>query len=228
MRKENNVKSMAMLKEILAPMTWKERLEYLWEYYKLVAIFAVVVIAFVISIISTCLQPDVIYEGVGVNLDLPNYDTTYVVEDWLTVMGVDPKKETAKYSSIFVGDLDEEIVDTELAVGAQKVMLMVIAESLDYVLMDDQAVEFYLEKEIFGSLETMLSQEQLEQYAEKMIYAKVENQEIPVVLDISDTALAKACGVYGKGLYIAFPGNTGRTEWNDDFLEHLLKWEAAE
>ena len=228
MRNEGKAKSLATLKEILKPMTWKERLDYLWEYYKTVAIITVVIIALVASLISAWLQPEIIYEGLGVNIDLPNDDDiTYVTEDWVQKLGANPKKETARYSSIFVGELKEN-VDPELAMGAQKVMLMLIAESLDYILMDDQAVEFYMEKDVFGSLELTFTEEQLQQLEDRLIYWEIEGNKIPVVLDISDTPLAKNCGVYGEGLYIAFPGNTGRTELNDDFLEHLLQWEPAE
>lgn len=228
MKREGKAANLAALKEILAPMTKKERLEYLWEYYKAVPIVAVVVIAFLASMISSWLKPEIVFEGIGVNVDMIEDDDSYITEDWLQVMGGNAKKETARYSSLYIGSFEADTVETELAVAAQKVMLMAIAESLDYVLMDRSAVDFYIEKGIFSPLEKVLSQEQLEQFQDKMIYVELEdNTKIPVALDISETSFAKQCSVVGKELFIAFPGNTERAELSDDFFDYLLAWNQA-
>ena len=41
--------------EKLAPMTWKQRWEYIWEYYKLALIAAAVLIVFTVSMVRSSL-----------------------------------------------------------------------------------------------------------------------------------------------------------------------------
>ena len=67
------------LKEKMAGMTLQEKAEYLWEYYKwvlLVAAFAVIVIAMVVTgIVNT--SGEILYSGAAVNVPLSEGTTEY-------------------------------------------------------------------------------------------------------------------------------------------------------
>ena len=51
-----------------------------------------------------------------------------------------------------------------------------------------------------------------------------EDETYLVAIDISDVPFVKKHIVSPDKVYIAFPGNTGRTERNAAFVEYLLNW----
>ena len=55
--------------EKLAPMTWKQRWEYIWEYYKLALIAAAVLIVFTVSMVRSSLyqQKKLLISGIFIN-----------------------------------------------------------------------------------------------------------------------------------------------------------------
>ena len=75
------------------------------------------------------------------------------------------------------------------------------------------------------TLDAVFSAEYLETIQERIVYIKnYEGAEVPFAIDLTDTAFAKACHLEKFGLYIAFPGNTGRNDQLDEFVDYLLNW----
>lgn len=216
------------LKEILAPMTWRERMEYLWEYYKIVFFVLIAVLLVINSIIGIKRMPDVVFNGTAANVVVPDGGESYLTEEWLQEIGGNPEKETVTFNLVMFPSRDELITEEELAY-AQKVTSLAAAQMLDYVLLDMNALEYYLGDRIFCSLENVLTQEQLKQFENKLVYLEEgDGTTYPVAVDISDTSFGQACATVDGMVFIGFPGNTERAELSDDFLDYLLKWETKE
>lgn len=229
MKRDGRATSLAKLKEILAPMTRKERWEYLWEYYKAVPIGIVLFIAVFGSAFMNLFAPTVVFEGAVVNVELPENGAAYITDQWLQVLDGDGKKEVVKYNPIYFKDiLDEDITAEEIQQSqnaAMQVTFMVTAQSLDYVLMDETAMRYYINQGVFSSLDKTLSQEQLQQLEELLIYAENEDgSRYPIAVRLSETDFGKACSSIEDKVFIGFPANTERAELGDDFLMYLMDW----
>lgn len=229
MERNGRATSLAKLKEILAPMTRKERLEYLWEYYKAIPIGIVVFIAVFGSAFTNLFAPDVIFEGAVVNVELPENGATYITDQWLQELGGDAKKEIVKYTPVYFEDLlGENVTSDDIQQSqnaAMQVTLMVTSQSLDYILMDETAMRYYINQRALSPLDKTFSQEQLQQLEEQVIYAEEEDgTRYPVAVRLSETAFGEACSSIEDKVFIGFPANTERAALGDDFLMYLLDW----
>lgn len=213
-------------RELTKGMTLTEKLEYLWEYYRwvlLVAAFAVIVASMVITgIVNT--SGEVLYSGAAVNVQLSEEGSRYLKEDLAEHLGAERNQKTELFVTTFT-DL-QTTSDLEMsAASAMRVVLMITAEDYDYVIMDQVALDFYKNHPVFTSLDEMFSDEILSQWEDAIVYHETEETgAYPVAIDITQTAFVQGCVAEGERVYIAFPGNTGRTEQNDDFLEYLTAW----
>jgi len=216
------------LKEILAPMTWRERLEYFWEYYKIVFYVLIAIVLIINSIIGIKRMPNIVFNGIAANVVVPDGAESYLMEDWLQEIGGDPEKERVSFNLITFPSREELITEDELAY-AQQAASLVSAQMLDYVLMDKNALEYYLGDRIFASLENVLTQEQLKQFENKLVYLEEGDGTIyPVAIDISDTSFGQACASIDGMVFIGFPGNTTLADLTDEFFDYILKWEIEE
>ena len=214
------------IKEMMRTMTFHEKLEYLWEYYKwvlLVAVFVVIVASMVITgIVNTSKQ--VLYSGAAVNVQLSEEGSLYLTQKLEDRFGT-KKGQSAELFVTSFADLQNTSDAQYSAMTAMQVVLMISAEEYDYVIMDEIALDFYKKHPVFTPLEEMFSDEILAQWENDIVCCETEEAGVyPAFIDITDTGFVQACVPEGKRVYIAFPGNTGRTEYNDDFLEYIIAW----
>ena len=208
-------------KDLTAGMTGKEKLEYLWTYYKwvlLVAVFAAMVIAMVVTAVINN-RTKYLYSGALVNVTPSEYAQTYLFEQWGEELGKNGKFETVNMTVISFGDLYSSTNEVE-AINAMRIPAMVAAGDLDYVITDNIGYNFYINHPVFSPLDTIFSPEELEQIDLPLIF----DQEgvHPIAFDITSTALAQDCFTRGEAIYLAFPGNSERTTHDFAFLTYLL------
>lgn len=214
------------LMETLKGMTFRERAEYLWEYYwwiLLVTAFAVIVIAMVVTgIVNT--SGEVLYSGAAVNVPLSEEGREYLTQELEEHFGAEKNQKTELFATSFDDLRTASDVEVSSA-AAMQVVLMITAEDFDYVLMDEVAFSFYKNHPVFTPLNEMFGQETLTQWDASVVYHETEEAgKYPIALDITDTGFVRDCAPGSGRIYIAFPGNTGRTNKNADFLAYLLNW----
>lgn len=245
-------KHLAELKETLAPMSWEDRMDHLWEYYKLALVPVVLVVAIVATVIVKANEPDVLFEGVVANVVLSEETDACITDEWMQILGGDPKNEVVRYSEAYFGDMTNPKNSDELQY-AQKPLLLAAAQELEYVIMDKNALTYYLAQEMFVPLADVLTQEQIQQLEVngQLFYVQEDNDEdeefddifaedfgeedeneedgvkYPAAVVLTETEFGKACRS-ADDVYIAFPGNTENAELSDDFLMYLLNWKATE
>ena len=211
-------------KELTAGMRAGEKLEYLWTYYKwvlVVAAFAAVVIAIVITAVINA-QTNILFSGALVNVSPTEEGQTYLTEQWQQALGAEGEHDTVKLTSFTFRDiLSGNATDVE-ANTAMRLAAMVAAQEVDYILTDDVGYRFYINHPVFSPLDTIFSPQELAGIDLPIIYS--EDGTTPMAFDISQTPFAQSCSVRSGIVYIAFPGNTGRTAMNTDFLEYLLRY----
>lgn len=215
--------------EAIAGMSLKQKAEYLWTYYKWVLAVAVAVIVIICIVVSSIMSKSVttLYSGIVINAELSEEGEDYLSDGWFTHLGGDEKKEKVDISSTYYNDLSVTQDPEADAAAAMKVTAMVAAKELDYIIMDEISFNYYKKAAIFSSPEEMLSQEQINQFSDKIVYYTDEEDGVtyPVAIDITDTAFSRNCLKASGKVYIAFCGNTGRTERNSEFFDYMLDWE---
>lgn len=213
-------------RELTQGMSAKEKLEYLWEYYKWV-LLVLAMVAMVAAMVITGIinkSVEILYSGVAVNVQLSEEGSRYLTQDLADELGAVGREKADLFVTSFQ-DL-QTTSDAEVnAAAAMQVVLMITTADYDYVMMDQTAFDFYKNHSIFASLETIFPPEVLAQYDASFVYHETqEDGRYPIAIDITECSFARGCIAEGDRVFIAFPGNTGRTELNDDFLAYLMDW----
>ncbi len=216
------------IKEILASMTFKEKVSYLWEYYKWIPIVTVLVIGSLISMIPGFIEnsKEVLIGGMTINVILDE-KTEQVLTDELFAFigGTDPSRQKVTLGSSILLETDESGDASSAYAVAMQLAAEVSVSELDYILTDPVGKALLENQGLVTTLDAVFSAEYLETIQERIVYIKnYEGAEVPFAIDLTDTAFAKACHLEKFGLYIAFPGNTGRNDQLDEFVDYLLNW----
>ena len=97
-----------------------------------------------------------------------------------------------------------------------KLTAMIAAQSLDYLLMDEVARDYYLKAANLIDLSSELTDAQLEAIRDSLVYQEQgDGSSIPLAVDLTGTAFAAQCGLPQKttrcawfhrphGLYFSF------------------------
>lgn len=210
------------IKETMKGMTGGEKLDYLWTYYKwvlVVAAFAAVVLSMVVTGIVNN-SKDILYSGAVVNLITTNEGQTCLTDDLHTALGGVSKQEVELFPVFFQNLQNASDVEVS-SYTAMQIVTKVAAQELDYVIMDEAAFSLYENHNIFMPLDTLFPEMV---WDENAIYHESEEGTYPIAIDVSNTDFAQKGIIGAEKVYIAFPGNTQRTEQNAVFLEYLLNW----
>lgn len=222
------VSKLQQLKDTLKDMTWEERLEHLWEYYKWYAIGFVAVVAIIVSVICSWVEnsKEVLYSGVTVNMAITEEGAAYLQDELFQKLRGEDETQRVDLTQHSLANL-EEAKDASYALSnAMKLASMITAGEVDYVILDAYSLSYYSSNDSFNSLEALFTPEFLAQFEGKIVTFKSDdnNQEYPVAIDISDMPFVKKNIASVDKVYIAFPGNTGRNARNVEFLEYLMNW----
>lgn len=212
----------------MSGMTFTKKLDHLWTYYKWVLVIAVIAVIVICTVVSSIRNKQIktLYSGMLINMEVSEEGGAYLTDQWQDVLGEDSQKQKVDLTTTFFQDPSTSL-SLELEAGSIiQVTALVAAKELDYMILDDVGFAYYKDRTIFAPLEEMFSAEQLEQMKDRLQYHEdEENGRYPIAIDISDSQFATDCLAGSENVYIAFPGNTGRTEQNYGFLEYLLNWE---
>ena len=158
--------------ETMKGLTWKERFQHFWEYYKWIAIAAVVVIAMTISIVSSVVQnsKEMLYSGVCINLSMSDEGNAYLTEGWFAKLGGNEKKQQIELVPMALNLEANALTDVESA-NNEKLIAMVTTGELDYMLMDASALTNAGKNGMFAPLEGFLSPEMIAKFEGKIAKA---------------------------------------------------------
>jgi len=177
------------LKQTLAPMTWPQRFEYLLTYYKWV-LGVVVAILFLISIIVTVVgnaRTEILLSGVLVNAPANEECYAYLTDGCLGYLNGQPPQAVELTQADLIPDSPVMGMDTTAAV-ISKIVGMISMDRLDYIITDEQAYDYFLQREMYADLRAVLPESELAVWQEHLVY---NDQEIPVAIDLSGTGFSR-------------------------------------
>lgn len=217
--------------EKLKPMTWKERVDHIWTYYKAVLFVSLVLILLPVGvIISFATKKDVLYGGMAINVDIRKVGVTYLTDDWREKLGGDPKKETVE---LYANAFDPEHGELESTYGvAMSTIARAESKTLDYIIVDETALEFYVVQEVYMDLNNVFTAQELEAFGKENVITITPEDNLsvrtPVAIDITDMAFAQDCLQAEGRIYLAFVGQEEKGQSYRAFWDYLLAWEQTE
>lgn len=182
-------------RKAFAAMSFKEKLAYFWDYYKVHTIAAVIVIVLVISFISSYQsnKPYAFY-AVLLNADTSadNNDTSVTwAQEFQDYADIDPESYQV-YIDTSIAISREGGGQYELA-NRQKMAAMMQIGDIHAILADTETFENYARLEYFTDLTTIFTEEELAPYADLLYYtdAAAFDEDTGTTLEEMDAAQEK-------------------------------------
>lgn len=215
------------LKKDLQPMSFREKLDHLWTYYKWVlgvlAIF-IVLICIVSSSIAN-INCETLISGMVINTDISLDGDNYLTVDYFErLRGVEGKQEVELAHLNFMDP--ETTTDIEFTYSAiMRIVADISGQQLDYVITDAVGMETCMDHDALMDLREVLTAEELELLADDLIYLYYDEdqQTVPVAVNLRNQAFSEHYIQSGSERYLAFIANTPRKEICRDFWEYLLE-----
>lgn len=223
-------------------LTGKQRVRYLWDYYKLpfVIVFIILYIIGFITYRHLTHKDTILYTGL-INF-APNEETLQKLsEDFLTYENRNTAKEDFKLYSGWYLTTDKDSQYYEYTYASQmKILASIDDEQLDIVLMDRESFDAFSQNGYLYNLEDLLKDSDLydqlnphlvnnivflEDNAKDINFdASIEfesvHEEYPMGLDLSECSMF-ADTTYSDTIYLGVIANTPRTEEVLHYLKYL-------
>ena len=217
------------LKETLAPMTFRERVENIWEYYKIVFLLAIVAIFLIVVIVINIVnaQVEVLFCGVLANADMSDAGYAYISDGYFAHLG-GGKMQTVRVNAVYFEYLSDQVNELDynynVAMGS---IGLVESKQLDYIIANENALEFYLEQDIIMDLREFFTPQELADMDPYLIFVILEEtgERFPVALNMEYVPFAREHMDLSKKMYFTVVANTQRKEQCRDFWDHLMAWE---
>ena len=213
----------------LKPMTWRKRLEHLWEYYReylwIVAVVVIFLCATVTSIIN--LSTDTVVRGMLVNIAIDQEGYNYLSEDYAEKLGVSKGEKVALTHTNFKS-LEDPTSTEDNAYAAMAVTNEVSAQILDYIILDQMSMEFYLNQGVYMDLEEFFTEEELAAIPrECLVYGREEGSTDMwlAAIDISNLDFVKDNVTSEGATYFAISGSTQHIDACHDIWQYLHDWQ---
>lgn len=215
-------------------LSWNDKLEYLWDYYKFHVLGIIFVLALVIAGIFYLKEDSKtdILNGYLLNSNWGDDKAQELLQEFAAAQGYDLEKGNAYFnSSVYI---DVQLQDQMSSVAYTKVMSDLDMKRTDFYFCNEEMFDYFGEKEAFLNLETAVSSELLEKYKERLITTTTYDEDGNVLktyvagIDVSDAPVLERMQqdgrIYEDGKIIfSIPYNTVRLERAMEFLDFLFE-----
>lgn len=157
------------LKADLKQMTFKEKLDHLWTYYKgyvLGAVVVVILISMVVSAYSNA-SKKIRVSGMLANVSMTQEGYNYLTKDYFKKLGLEEGKELVELQSADFTSLADPTSGEDNYYASQKLILQVASGDMDYAIVDELALDFYVHQDVFSDLRDVFPEDMMEELAEK-------------------------------------------------------------
>lgn len=227
----------------LKPMTFWEKVDHLWTYYKeylFVVLLVAVVVAFSVTALANSNKKSLL-SGMLINVSMTQTGYNYMTQDYHTYLGATPVWEVVQLDATNFSSLEDP---TSMEDNYNKSMMLIArvgGQMLDYALVDKMALEFYATQEVFLDLREFFTEEEIAAMGDRVIWMAPEPEEGYTAEDYEEGELdpwVMAVNVSdmpffrencpGETVYFTMAGNHPNMEAVRAFLEYLMAWESPE
>lgn len=221
------------LMEEMKPMSGKQRIDHLWTYYKeylwFVALGVVMICMMVTGAINA--SKETIAGGMMVNISISQEGYNYLSEDYREHLGGVGKQIVELDYSNF-SSLADPTSSEDNYYASMLLLARVESGDLDYILLDQFAMEYYITQGVYLDLREFFTPEELEQMGGRVIYARQEEEaeedRWAVAVDISELPFVQEHIETEGKTYFALSGSTKRPEICRDMWNYLHDWTPKE
>lgn len=217
--KQEGQKERAKLKN----MTPKDKIWYIWEYYK-IHIFVLIGLFFVLYLIG-----DIFYNKTFTSqlsyVIINNFSQDYALEEFneefKTYMGYGKKDLIESDGSLTIryGDRISELEYGNMA----KISALVAGQDLDLMVCDQLNIDHYAQLDGFLNLKEALPEDLWQKVEPQIYYGKNEaGEDIPCAIDLRGSYFCEKTGVVIEPCYVAVVTNTERIDTVISWLRFAL------
>ena len=221
------------LKEDLSRMTFKEKVQHLWTYYKSTLLIAIAAIALLSIVITSVINvnKDIIVSGVSVNVYLSEEGQQYLSDDYYEKVYDGSGLEKVDFAELSLYDASDmnHAQDNQYALAALSALIS--EGELDYMIVDQSALTLFIKYEsILQDLRHLFPQEDLAKLGNKVAHMRLEEdgEDIPIAFDITDLPFILDNTTQGgnpeKPLYLIFTLNSPREDACRAIYQYILDW----
>ena len=225
------IQGWARLIRDMKPMTFTQKVDHLWSYYKEYLIIIIMVVAMICVIITSISyrSQEILVTGMMVNIQIDQEGFDYLSTDYLDHLGGKEGKQRVEldYTTFDLTNVE----DAEANYNQSMILIARVSGALlDYAIMDAVAMQFYVTKETFLDLRELFSEEELAALAEenRLIYVREEEStdEVPVAIEITNLAFVQDNIDTTQRIFFSVSGSTPRPERARYTWEYLHAWES--
>lgn len=233
-RKKEPLKGFARLKQDLKGMTFKQKADHLWTYYRWI-IIVVIMTVIVLSILTTSFinaNTNTLLAGVCLNVEPDEQAQKILTDGFQEKNGTGVRWEETKFvPAILTRTTTENIMDNQY--NLTNIHALIISEDLDYLISDEEGIIVLLpeneQDQILLDLNQFFTPEEMERFGQeqRLILTEGPNgEEMPVGVDISDLPLIKKHFKADEKVYFCLTLNMARKEKLHAFWEYINAWEG--
>ena len=222
-----NLKS---LKSDMANMTYKQKLEHIWTYYRWMLI-VVAILIMVVSILLASFQnlsKKTVMAGVTVNVFLSDEGKAYISDDYKASLGITSEKEEVYLSHSDIADAASATNFSENYYAVMSLLALCANEEVDYLLLNQVGFETMLVQGAYLDLTKVYTAEELEAFGDRVVYAQTnqESEPTPMALKITDSPFIQDNADNKGDIYFVFVANSPRTEECRAFFDYMMAWKS--
>lgn len=222
-------KELIQLRDEMKPMSWKQRVDHIWTYYKeYIGVFALLLFVLTGLITSSIeAQKDTIITGVMVNITIEQEGFNYLSTDYAEKLDIGKnQKVSLEYTSF--ADVATSAEEQDYY-AAMTVIAEVSAKRLDYMILDKLGMEFYVSQEVYMDLRQVFTEDELAEFAQKnlLVYCMEEEEQEPwpAAIKINDLAYIKDNVTSEGDVYFALSGSSTKYDELRAVWEYINAWE---
>lgn len=223
------------LRENLSKMTFKEKVDHLWTYYKSTLLITVILII-AVSIIVSCLinvNTKTVVSGITVNVYLDEDGMQYLGDDYYEKVGSGSGLEKVYITEMSLYDLSDAEHYQDTYYSLMSLAALISEEELDYMIIDRVALTNFIRyQSILQDLRVLFTQEELDALGTRVIHQRLEEdgEDVPIAIDITGLPFIQENSEVtvdeDNPVYITFALNSPREDLCRDIYDYILSWKA--
>lgn len=227
-KRERILPNLKELREDMQGMTFPEKIDHLWTYYKEYLALLLVLVMCCVAMVAAYKNAtkNIVCTSVCANVTMTPTGMYYLKDGFAKELGVDQVNDVVEVTAVNFSSLADPTSDQNNYDTAQLLSALVAGGRMDYALLDKMAMEFYIHQEVFLDLSEFFTPEQLAELKEKdmLVYYQVQYEDekgnlipdlseepYPICVKIQSTPFCQM-EMHGRDVYFAIGGNNPKLD----------------
>ena len=211
--------------QLMRKMPPKKRLEHIWEYYRfyLLGFLALVVLLGFVIQGQVRKHQEVLVSGIFINTDTSDEGYSFLSHDYWHLHGSDQNKRVDLIETVII-DFSDISNSQDSGNMILQVDALIAAKELDYMILNEEAFQFYTSRGLCMDLSSILDPTQMATLEERLVFADSPEQEMSVCfgLNLTDSVFSSKFGLTAEPSYFVVLSNAPHMSQLSDYLQYLF------